>query len=36
MRRTALVLTAGVLLVGCHTVRDDRGTISQLRNVSPI
>jgi tetratricopeptide (TPR) repeat protein len=35
MRRTAVMLTAGVLLVGCHTVRDHRGTISQLRSVEP-
>jgi len=35
MKRAAAMLTAGVVLVGCHTARDDRGTISQLRNVEP-
>lgn len=35
MRRTAVVLAAGFLLVGCQTTRDDRGTISQLRDVEP-
>lgn len=35
MRRAAAVLTAGFLLVGCQTTRDERGTISELRNVEP-
>src|SRR5262249_53925992 len=35
MRRTAAVLTVGFVLVGCHTARDEHGTISQLRNVEP-
>jgi tetratricopeptide (TPR) repeat protein len=35
MRRAAAMLTAGLVLVGCHTARDDRGTISQLRHVEP-
>src|SRR5262245_28276 len=35
MKRAAAMMTAGLLVVGCHTARDDRGTISQLRDVEP-
>ncbi len=35
MKRVAVMLTAGLVVLGCQTARDDGGTISQLKNVEP-
>ena len=35
MKRAVVILTAGLVVLGCQTHRDESGTLSQLKNVEP-